>query len=177
MNNLRISLGLIIAINCISLHACSSTSMQISELDMFSARGGATSDNEPLKNNEIPDLKINANYSDYAIMGIDKPVHAQWHPNGVSIMIIPLDDDENWILEDYINLQFDGPPNFDTYAKDGINAGYVEEFIDMINDKKANGIILNNYIIKDLIIYLEFSNGSIVTFDRLYKEYVKYAGE
>jgi len=110
-------------------------------------------------------------YADKEILNINKPVLAQWFPSNASVMmIIPLNDDEKWILDEYISLHFDGPPDYDLYGRGGIKSCFVEIFMEQINEKRFNGIFLNNFIQKDLIITLEFSDGSKIVFDRYYKE-------
>ena len=93
---------------------------------------------------------------------------------GSSMMIIPLDDKGEWLLDDYIeknsSLIFDGPPDYDKYGETGSKAYFVEEFMEQINEKRLNGVVPNNFIQKDLIVRLEFADGSKVVFDRYYTE-------
>jgi len=114
-------------------------------------------------------IKVKETY-EYADREILEIKFAQWHPIGSSMMIIPLDDEGEWILDDYIGLTFNGPPTYDMYGKEGLKAEMVEKFIEQINDKHFEGVVLNSFIQKDLIITLEFSDGSLIIFDRYYKE-------
>ena len=84
--------------------------------------------------------------------------------------IIPLVDDENEPLNFIIDIPFQSPPNFDSYGRGGPNSHFVEEFMEQINRKHLEGVVLNNFIQRDLIITLEFSDGSEVVFDRFYME-------
>ena len=115
-------------------------------------------------------LKETPEFEDKEILNINKPVLAQWYQITSKIMIIPLDDEDNWILDDYIILTFDGQLNYDLYGKGGAKSDYVEKFMEQINEKRLNGFILNNFIQNDLIVTLEFSDNSKVVFDRYYKE-------
>ena len=109
-------------------------------------------------------------YPDIEILDMNKPVLAQWNQCDACIFIMPLDDEEKGLDESIVELTFDGPPNYDSYGKYGPNGHFVEKFIEQINEKRLNGAVLNSFIQKDLIITLEFSDGSKVVFDRYYKE-------
>ena len=115
-------------------------------------------------------LKERNEFLDREILNIDKLVFTQWHPMGSSIMIIPLNDKGEWLLDEYVDLAFDGSPNYDSYGKDGENAVFVEVFMADINKKQQYGVTLTNFIQKDLVVSLEFSDNSTIVFDRYYKE-------
>ena len=104
------------------------------------------------------------------ILDINEPVRAIWHQHGGSMNIIPLVDDENAPLDFIIGIPFQSPPNFDSYGRGGPNSHFVETFMEQINEKHLEGIVLNSFIQQDLIITLEFSDGSKVIFDRFYAE-------
>ena len=118
-------------------------------------------------------------FEDKEILNINSPVLVLWAPSGSSIWIIALDDKGNW-REDYdlgfMSLVFHAPPDYDKYGRGephgmpGPKAHFVEKFIEQANEKRLNGIVLTNFIQRDLIVTLEFSDGSKVIFDRYYKE-------
>jgi|GEM_PF-3870339 len=128
---------------------------------------------DDLKEKYIAKMKNSPLFSDRELL-INKPVFAQWHQLGASLMIIPLDDNGEWLLDEYIdlslNLDFNAPPNYDSYGKNGSNSHFVEDLIEQINEKHSNGDVLKSFIRKDLIITLEFSDDSTIVFDRYYKE-------
>jgi len=107
---------------------------------------------------------------DVEILNINMPVLARWNFCGCEMLIIALDAKGDWSENnEFISLTLDGTPNYDQYGKSGTKAHFVEQFMEQINEKYLNGIVLNNYIQKDLIITLEFSDGSKVIFDGFYK--------
>jgi len=140
---------------------------------LFFLRADSTKKNiqTPLSVDEIvSELKKRHALNDREILNINKHVFAQWYPMGSSMMIIPLGDDEEWLLDDYISLHFDGPPNYDSYGKGGKNSGFVEIFLHDVNKKYSDNIFLKNFLQHDLIVSLEFSDDSVVVFDRFYME-------
>ena len=146
----------------------------------------ATADtSSQLAENVVSKLKERPEFSDNEVLNINKRTFAQRHPmNGV--MIIPLDDegksDLAFYIEHSMHLSFDGPPHFDMFGKeDGLYFSDVENFIAETNAKYINGVVLNNFIMKDLVLTLEFSDGSKVVFDKYYADivddsdtYIKY---
>ena len=118
----------------------------------------------------LPIVKEEYGPQDRDIQNINKLVFARWQQVSSSIMIIPLDDKGNWILDDAIGLSFAGPPSYDLYGKGNSKADVVEKFMEQINEKRSNNIVLKNFIQKDLIVTLEFADGSKVVFDGYYKE-------
>ena len=177
----------IITLSCIILCLCASCSTQApedSELSFIYEQTIGENLLLPASDIELTDIQILEQYAlklkgeipDREIWDINKPVFAQWFPMGCSIMIIPLDYDGKELLDDYFEkgladlLHFAGPPHLDTFGKGGINAHFVEKFMEDINEKRLIGVVLKNLIQKDLIVTLEFSDDSIVIFDRIYKE-------
>jgi len=124
--------------------------------------------------NIIMQIKEIHPYQDREVLDINRPVEARWHPKGVHVMIIPLDEEGDWIVDDYLDLSlilsFDGTPTYDNYSINGSKANYVEKFIDEVNEKHLNNIDLKDFIQKDLIVTLNFSDDSQIVFDRYYKE-------
>ena len=110
-------------------------------------------------------------FRDREILNINRPVSVLWTFSGSGILIIALDDKGDFSEEhDFIDLgSFDGPPDYDKYGRFGSQAHFAEQFIEQANGKRLNGLFLTNFIQKDLIVTLEFSDGSKVIFDRYYK--------
>ena len=114
-------------------------------------------------------------FRDKELSAINKPVLAVWFQSGCHVMIIPVDDKGGYLLEDYfsldMNLDFHYPGGYDAYYRYGAKADiYVEKFIENVNEKHENGTILKKFIRRDLVVTLEYSDGSEIIFDRYYKE-------
>ena len=67
-------------------------------------------------------------------------------------------------------MSFVSPLSYELYGKGDPKANFVEEFINLINQKHLDVEILMKFIQKDLIITLKYSDGSEVVFDRYYRE-------
>ena len=109
-------------------------------------------------------------FSDREIYEINKPVFATWIAPSSYIAIFPLDDMGEWIVDERICLYFIGVVYYETYGEYGVNAHYVNKFMKEINELCANGVLLNSFVMKDLIVTLEFSNENKLVFDRYYVE-------
>jgi len=112
-------------------------------------------------------------FRDREILNINMRVKAQWHQNGASIVILPLDNNGVWFQDGlvyYIGMRFDGPPEYDLYARGGCRSYIVENFMEQINKKNSDSTSLINFIQKDLIITLEYADGSKVIFDAYYTD-------
>ncbi|MDR2728814.1 MAG: hypothetical protein LBB56_06755 [Chitinispirillales bacterium] len=119
------------------------------------------------------ELKKEQAFRDRAILNINKLVKAQWPSNVACIcMLIVLLDDKGELEEDtevkFIDLLFDGPPDYDFYGDGGPKSRIVEKFMTQINKKRSKRIPLINFIQKDLIVTLEFADGDKVIFDGYY---------
>ena len=108
---------------------------------------------------------------DREILNINRPVRLFWCPTcGYDILIYALDDKGGFSKDhDHIYFSFH-PPFYEDYTRGGSKAHFGEQFIEQANKKRFNGLALTNFIVKDLIVTLEFSDGSKVIFDRYYKE-------
>jgi len=113
-------------------------------------------------------------FSDREIYEINKPVFATWGGCSCHIAIFPLDDMGEWIVEEGLKLAFIGVYYYEHYGEYGIKAHYVEKFMKEINELCANGALLNSFVMKDLIVTMEFSDGSKLVFDRYYVELVNH---
>jgi hypothetical protein len=116
----------------------------------------------------VSKLKESQGFHD-EFLNINKLVSAQWYPINSSMMIIPLNDNGDYITDEFITKSF-AMPFYDNYGMNGSESFWVEEFMTQVNKKTLYNVTLDNFVQKDLVITLEFSDGSKVIFDRYYKE-------
>ena len=172
----RLRFFVIVIVSCFILCLCTSCSTLVKQSNSLSA-DNIDQTNMLLVEKYVLETKELYEHSDREILNINKSVLSRWYPSGSSIMIIPIDDNKDLLLDEYISLVFDGPPNYDSYGKGGPKAYIVEEFMEEINKKSLENVVLNSFIQKDLIITLEFSDGSKVVFDAYYKEIEDYVND
>jgi len=104
---------------------------------------------------------------DTAELDINRLMRAIWHQNGAYLIIYSFEDDRYKPVDVYISLPFIVPP-YRSYWEGGPKSHIVEKFMKQINEKLSNKIPLINFIQKDLIVILEYADGSKVIFDAYY---------
>jgi hypothetical protein len=107
---------------------------------------------------------------DTTVLDINRLMTAKWHQNGGYAVIYSLEDDESKPIDVYIVLSFTDPPPYESYTQGGPDSRIVERFMAQINKKLSNNIPLINFIRKDLIVTLEYADGSKIIFDAYYTD-------
>jgi len=119
-------------------------------------------------------MQLKRDYPDDEILNIYRRVEATWcHACACACVFIILSDDDGKLKKDEgveIIKELAFMPPYESYAHGGTKSYRVERFITRVNEMQSNGIPLINIIQKDLILTLEFADGTKVVFDEYYKD-------
>ncbi len=116
------------------------------------------------KNTNNNNLKLSDGNVKTEIVNVNKLVEASWTNMETYVLLHTYHNDKNATLEMIFEIGFERPGD-EEWAKGGQNEHFVNEYIEMVNQKCNNKIKVSNYKDSDKSFELQYEDGSTIMWD------------